>query len=87
MDTEKYRQFLCRFILEAQANSDGTNRGIAAYLQEITIKKGFWVQNKVEQTRALADARTAFEEHRHWPLEIILSHLGISLEEPKNKHP
>jgi hypothetical protein len=83
MDSEKYRQYLRQFIGEAKANSDGTNRGISAYLQEMKVKKGFWVKDKVEQSRALADARVAFEEHRHWPLEIILSQLGISLTEPK----
>jgi hypothetical protein len=38
---------------------------------------GLLVLHKEEKQRALADARHAFDEHRHWPLEIILSHLGV----------
>jgi hypothetical protein len=38
------------------------------------------VMHREEKQRALADARQAFDEHRHWPLEIVLRHLGVSLE-------
>jgi hypothetical protein len=39
--------------------------------------KGLLVRHREEKRRALEDAQRAFDEHRHWPLEIILSQLGI----------
>jgi len=72
-----YQQYLKQYVQEAIQGSDGTNRGIAEHLWDIQVKK-FFVQHRDEKLRALNDARQAFDEHRHWPREIILSHLGIS---------
>jgi hypothetical protein len=80
MDFTIYRKYLVQFVKEAIQNSNGTNAGIAESLQERTIGKAPWVRNKEEQRRALADACKAFEEHRHWPLDLVLSHLGIDKE-------
>lgn len=76
MDLRRYEQYLAEYIDEAIANSDGSNAGIAMYLSEKSFPR-FFVKYRSEKQRALADAIKAFDEHRHWPREIILSHLGI----------
>lgn len=77
MDIGAYRRYLEKFVLEALEQSDGTNAGISRYLWE---KKppGFLSRHRHEKQKALAEARNAFDDHRHWPVEIVLSHLGIS---------
>jgi hypothetical protein len=45
-------------------------------LGTITVS-GILTRHKEEKKRALEDARTAFNEHRHWPMDIIISHLGL----------
>jgi hypothetical protein len=79
IDIALYRRYLEQYVREAVANSDGTNSGIASYLWSITAS-GWFVRHKMEKNRALTDARRAFDEHRHWPLAVILSHLGVELE-------
>ncbi len=79
MNLARYQQFLEQYIREAIQNSDGSNRGIAEHLSTIQVK-GVLVVHREEKQRALADARQAFDDHRHWPLEIVLRHLGVSLE-------
>jgi len=81
MDIGLYRQYLQQYVQEALENSNGTNAGIAENLHAKKIS-GLLVIHKDEKKRALADACKAFDEHRHWPLDIILSHLGV---EVKNK--
>jgi hypothetical protein len=76
MDIGVYRQYLEKYVLEAIQNSDGTVSGISNYMWNINIS-GFLVRNRTEKQRALEDARHAFDSHRHWPVEIVLSHLGI----------
>jgi len=76
MNVALYRRYLQQYVREAIANSDGTNAGIAEYLSVLNIS-GFLVKHRVEKQRALADAQQAFNEHRHWPLKIVLSHLGV----------
>lgn len=79
MDLVHYQQYLKQYINEAIQQSDGSNRGIAEHLSTIQVK-GPVVLHREEKRRALADARQAFDEHRHWPLEIVLRHLGVALE-------
>ncbi len=81
MDFLRYQQYLRQFIDQAIRESDGSNQSIAENLWNIQVK-GFLVAHREERRRALADARQAFDEHRHWPREIILSHLGIFPEKP-----
>jgi hypothetical protein len=76
IDLGLYRRYLQETVQEAVQNSDGTTAGILNYLREKQIT-GLLVRHKNEKTKALADARQAFEEHRHWPVEIVLSHLGV----------
>ncbi len=76
MNRERYQHYLQLYVSEAIQNSDGSNRGIYEHLSTIQVK-GLLVRERAEKERALADARQAFDEHRHWPLEIILSQLGI----------
>jgi hypothetical protein len=78
MDRERYQQFLKQYITEAIQQSDGSTRGIAEHLSTIQVK-GVLVMHREEKRRALADARQAFDEHRHWPVEIVLKHLGVEL--------
>ena len=80
MDFALYRRFLNEFVREALQNSDGTNAAISGYLWEKQVG-GWLVTHKTERQRALTDARQAFDEHRHWPVEIVLSHLGVALED------
>jgi hypothetical protein len=79
IDIALYRQYLEQYVQEAVEQSDGTNAGIAGYLWSVTVS-GWFVRHKQEKIRALTDARRAFDEHRHWPLSVILSHLGVELE-------
>ncbi len=76
MDSNLYRQYLQEYVNQAIQNSDGTNPGIAEYLEGIQVK-GLIVRHREEKQRAAADAVKAFNEHRHWPLDIVLSHLGV----------
>jgi hypothetical protein len=81
LDIAVYRRYLNQYVREGLANSNGTNAGIAEYLQSLPTKFGWLAKHKDERLRALMDARKAFEEHRHWPLDIVLSHLGVDQEE------
>jgi hypothetical protein len=77
MDMRLYRHYLNEYVNEAIKNSDGSTADIAEYLRTFEVK-GLLTRNKAEKRRALKDAITAFDEHRHWPLDILLSHLGVS---------
>ena len=79
MNRELYQQYMQQYISQAIRDSDGSVREIYELLAERQVK-GIFVRHKEEKSRALADARKAFDEHRHWPLEIILSHLGVEQE-------
>ena len=76
MNHEIYRRYLHEYIQEALENSNGSNAEISSYLWEKNLGR-FQISNKAEKQRALADARRAFDDHRHWPQKIILSHIGI----------
>jgi hypothetical protein len=82
MDIGQYRRYLKQYIREAVENSDGSNAGISGYLWEKQVG-GLLITHKAEKLRALADARRAFDEHRHWPVDIVLSHLGVDLQGQK----
>ena len=76
MDIGLYRKYLQQYVQEAYENSDGTRSGISEYLSTIKVS-GLLTRHKEEKKRALNDARNAFNDHRHWPLDIIVSHLGL----------
>lgn len=80
MDIVIYRQNLEELIRDALANSDGSHAGISDYLHA-KEKPGRLTRNRSEKQRALDDARRAFDEHRHWPVEIVVSHLGLDKKE------
>ncbi len=80
MNVELYRRYLEQYVKDAISNSSGTNSGIYEYLASIRIGK-YLVAHKEEKQRALNDARRAFEEHRHWPLQIVLSQLGVQIND------
>ena len=76
MDIVLYRKYLVEYVRAAYVNSDGSKYGMAEYLGTISYP-GRFTRHKEEKRRALSDARIAFDEHRHWPLDIIVSHLGL----------
>jgi hypothetical protein len=76
MNIKLYEQYMNQYIQQAIAESDGTIASITECLFAIQVRRWF-VSNHEERGRALSDAQHAFSEHRHWPLEIILSHLGV----------
>jgi hypothetical protein len=82
MDYKLYNQFIHTYLKEAWLNGRTKPAEIAAYLDEIPLP-GRFARNKTERIRALVAVRQAFTEHRHWPLEIILSHLGIDPQDIK----
>jgi hypothetical protein len=75
-----YRSYLHDLIQDALENSDGTNKGISEYLWSRDVK-GLLTRNKKEKQIALNDARKAFDDHRHWPVEIVLTHLSLDPKE------
>lgn len=80
MDHTLYQRYLREYLSTAIRESDGSNRGIAERLGEFSIS-GLVVAHRAEKQRALADLRQAFDAHRHWPLDIVLSQLGLRREE------
>jgi len=84
MDTQRYRQYMQQYIQEAIQNSDGSNFGIYEQLDCMKVG-GLLTRHREEKERALSDAKAAFDGHRHWPLKLVLSHLGVeSLESEGN---
>lgn len=78
MDISAYRKILQQYVQEAYQNSDGSPGGIADQLRQIK-PPGRFTPHRHEKQVAQREALKAFEEHRHWPLEIILSHLGVEI--------
>jgi len=76
MNIGLYRKYLNLYVREAIENSDGSRSGISEYLGSIKVS-GFLTRDKDEKKRAIQDAKNAFDDHRHWPLQIIVSHLGL----------
>jgi hypothetical protein len=76
MDLGWFRFYQAEYVKQAIKNSDGTNAGIIEYLRSIK-PAGRLASHRVEKNHALAEVLKAFDEHRHWPLAIILSYLGI----------
>jgi hypothetical protein len=76
MNIKRYQSYLQQYVQEAIQNSSGSNAAIYEYLEDIK-PVGRFSAHKEEKRRALKDAQAAFSEHRHWPLEIVLSHLGV----------
>ena len=83
MNIGAYRQALEKYVTEAVQNSDGTHKDISSYLWNIKLSR--LSLNRYEKQRALEDARHAFDDHRHWPVEVILSHLGLKTQKQDNK--
>lgn len=76
MDIGAYRDAVQSFVKQALANTDGSNKKISEYLWSLSIPR-FLVRHKTEKRQALSDVRQAFDDHSYWPLEVILSQLGI----------
>ena len=77
MDIVQYRKYLEQYVTKALNDRDGTITGVSEVLGEMKTG-GRFTRNKEEKQRALADAQKAFYKHRHWPMEIIISHLGLN---------
>jgi hypothetical protein len=84
MDIGIYRSFIEIYVKEALENSDRTNAGISEYLHSLK-ESGRFTSHRAERNLALAEVRKAFDDHRHWPLSIILSFLGIENKELTTK--
>ena len=82
MDIGAYRQALEKYVSEALQNSDGTHSGISSYLWNISYPE--LTLNRYEKQRALEDARRAFDDHRQWPIDVILSHIGLKTLKQNN---
>jgi len=80
MDIGAYRQYLKELLQEALKNSNGSSSQISEYLREKKIS-GLLVRHRSEKERALADAKKAFDDHSYWPVDIIISHLGVDPDE------
>ena len=76
LDIGAYRRYMQELIVEALQNTDGSINEITEYLRSKRVS-GLLVRNKKEKQRALEDARLGFEKNSHWPVEIIISHLGV----------
>jgi hypothetical protein len=79
MDIGAYRTAVQNYVKLALDNTDGSNKQISEYLWSVSVPR-FLARNKTEKRRALADVRKAFDDHAHWPLEVILSQLGVDKE-------
>ncbi len=82
LDHKLYKQYLREYIKDGFANSDGTNAGIIERLME-QKEPGRFTMHRAEKIRALTDARAAFNDHRQWPPDIILSFIGVTLDDVK----
>jgi hypothetical protein len=76
MDLGVYRRYLQEYVQAAIEKSNGTAAGISERLWENKVG-GRFTRFRVEKQKALDEARRAFDEYRHWPVDIILSHLGV----------
>lgn len=79
MDLGIYRRALEAYVKEALDNCDGSAAGISEYLWSKKVG-GRLTRHRLEKLKALDEARKAFDEHHHWPVEIILSHLGVEVK-------
>jgi hypothetical protein len=77
MDIGVYRKFLNEIMQDALENTDASTAEISRYLWDRKIS-GILVRHRKEKERALEDARKAFDDHRHWPVPIVISHLGLN---------
>jgi len=85
MDHLLYQKYRLQYLREAYLNSDKSCSSIYRALTEIA-PPGRFSFHKEEKLRALRDLREAFEGHRHWPLDIALSQLGIDLKDLAASH-
>jgi hypothetical protein len=84
MDQKLYRQFMREYLREALEKSDGTNSGMSNYLMQ-QIEPGRFSRHRDEKIRALNEVQRTFSEHRHWPVDMIFTYLGIKQEEVQGK--
>lgn len=84
MDIGVYRKYLEELIHGALEATDGSYTQIVEYLRDQRIPR-FFTSHRNEKERALKDALAAFEDHRHWPVDITLSQLGVHDNTTKSK--
>jgi hypothetical protein len=77
MDHNLYQRYLNEYVQAALDEGGGSVQGAREYLSQQEVR-GLFVTHRKERQRALADARQAFDEHKHWPLELILKQLGVA---------
>lgn len=79
MDIGAYRNAVQSYVRQALANTDGSNKRISEYLWSLSVPR-LLTRHKAEKRQALNDVRKAFDDHSYWPLEVILSQLGVDKE-------
>jgi hypothetical protein len=79
MDIGAYRTAVQNYVRQALEHTDGSNKQISEYLWSLSVPR-FLARSKTEKRQALADARKAFDDHSYWPLEVILTQLGVDKE-------
>ena len=79
MDIGAYRNAVQSYVRQALENTDGSNKQVSEYLWSLSVPR-FLVRHKTEKRQALDDVRKAFDDHSYWPLEVILSQLGVDKE-------
>lgn len=84
MNQKLYRQYMREYLRDALQKSDGSNAGVSNYLMQ-QIPPGRFTRHREEKARALTDVQRAFAEHRHWPVDMVLTYLGIKPEEVQAK--
>ena len=76
MDLGAFRRYLQEYVQEAIEHSNGTTASISEFLWMERVG-GRFTRQRVEKQKALDEARRAFDQYRHWPVDIVLSHLGV----------
>ncbi|MFZ6030614.1 MAG: hypothetical protein ACOYYS_23140 [Chloroflexota bacterium] len=76
MDHALYEKYRRQYLQEAMVGANRSPAEIYRALVELP-RPGRFTFHREEKARALRDLLAAFEDHRHWPLDIILSHLGL----------
>ncbi len=79
MNYQIYEKYLYQYLLDAYKNSDGSTKGVSEMLHALP-KPGRFSSNRAEKIKAIDTAITAFDEHRHWPIDIVFSHLGVDFK-------
>lgn len=80
MNHQLYQKYLHDYLQEALGRVSHNTPAVMVYLSEMEMP-GRFARHREERLKAITTLRQAFEEHRHWPLEIVISHLGLDAKQ------